>query len=168
MMLKIYYAVIHSPLGYLLLAATEKGLCRVRFGANQKKLEAGLKQEFWAAEFLKRDRKFQKWAQALTNYVAGEKPWPLLPYDLRATQFQKRVWELLRNIPSGETYSYSEAAKAVGVPKAARAVARACAANPVALVIPCHRIVPQAGGEGGYRWGFERKRKLIELEKNHK
>ncbi len=101
----------------------------------------------------------------MTDYLTGHKPWPLLPYDVQATTFQKRVWDWLRAIPSGMTYSYSEAAKAIGRPKAARALARACATNPVALVIPCHRIVPKAGGAGGYRWDSNRKRQLLKLER---
>ncbi len=102
--------------------------------------------------------------QALIDYLAGSKPWPHLPYDVQATAFQKRVWDWLCSIPSGATYNYSEAAKAIGQPKAARAVARACATNPVALVIPCHRIVPKSGGVGGYRWDPNRKRQLLKLE----
>jgi len=97
--------------------------------------------------------------------LAGHKPWPLLPYDVQATAFQRRVWDWLRAIPSGTTYSYSEAAKAIGAPNAARAIARACATNPVALVIPCHRIIPKGGGAGGYRWGLDRKRQLLKLER---
>ena len=164
---EVAYTITDSPLGYLLIAATGKGICCVRFGESQKKLEAELKEEFQAAEFVPNDKNFQKWTQALVDYLAGEKPWPLLPYDVQATAFQKLVWEWLRQVPPGETYSYSEAAKAIGSPKAARAVARACATNPVALVIPCHRIVPKSGGLGGYYWGPERKQKLLTLEKNH-
>ncbi len=163
--LEITYTIADSPLGYLLLAATEKGLCCVRFGNRRKKLEAELKKEFEAAKLVQNDQNFRKWIQALIDYLAGRKPWPMLPYDVRATAFQKRVWNWLRAIPTGETYNYSEAAKAIGTPKAARAVARACATNQVALVIPCHRIVPKSGGEGGYRWGSLRKQKLLRLEK---
>lgn len=160
----ISYTVTDSPLGYLLLAATSKGICCVRFGGDKRKLEAGLKTEFEAAQLIRNGKILQKWNQALIDYLAGQKPWPVLPYDVQATAFQRRVWDWLRTIPSGTTYSYSEAAKAMGRPAAARAVARACAANQVALVIPCHRIVPKAGGTGGYRWNPSRKRKLLKLE----
>lgn len=158
------YTVTDSPLGYLLLAATAKGICTVRLGNDKKKLEHELKQEFEAARFVSNHPYLRKWAQSLIDYLAGRKPWPLLPFDVQATAFQKRVWEWLRTIPAGVTFSYSEAAKAIGQPTAVRAVARACAANPVALVIPCHRITPKSGGVGGYRWNCGRKRKLLELE----
>lgn len=156
--------ITHSPLGYLLLAATEKGICAVRLGDDKKKLEGELKREFQAAQLMSDNKDTRRWIQPLVDYLAGHRPWPLLPYDVRASAFQKRVWKWLRTIPSGETYSYSEAAKALGRPRAARAVARACATNPVALVIPCHRIVPKSGGVGGYRWGPKRKQKLLRLE----
>src|SRR6185295_17157902 len=133
--------VIDSPLGELLVAANEKGICSVRLGNNKKQLERELKKEFAAAQFRENDKYLRQWVQALTDYLAGNKPWPLLPFDVQATAFQRRVWDWLRTIPSGKTYNYVEAAKAIGQPTAARAVARACATNPIALVIPCHRIV---------------------------
>ncbi len=160
------YTIVNSLLGSLLLAGTEKGLCCVQFGANKKKLEVELKKEFNAEKMISTGgRNFQKWTGAVLDYLAGRKPWPKLPYDVRATAFQKKVWNWLQTVPTGKTYSYSEAAKAIGSPKAARGVARACATNQVALVIPCHRIVPKSGGEGGYRWGSERKCRLLDLEK---
>jgi AraC family transcriptional regulator of adaptative response/methylated-DNA-[protein]-cysteine methyltransferase len=146
------------------LAATEKGVCAVRLGNDKKELVRELQKEFEAAELTENDKYLRQWIRALIDYLAGEKPWPLLPYDVRATVFQRRVWDWLRTIPSGKTYNYSEAAKAMGQPAATRAVARACAANPVALVIPCHRIVPKSGGVGGYRWNSARKRQLLKLE----
>lgn len=162
----ITYTIAGSPLGYLLLAATEKGICAVRLGNNKKELERELKKEFAAAQLIENNRQVQPWIQALVDYLAGHTPWPLLPYDVQATAFQRRVWDWLRTIPAGTTYNYSELAKAIGQPTAARAVARACAANPVALVIPCHRIVPRSGGVGGYRWSQVRKQKLLTLEKS--
>ena len=162
--LTIAYTITNSPLGPLLLAATEKGICSVKLGDHKKKLERELKKEFQAAQLIENDKNFRPWIQALIHYLAGRKPWPLLPYDVQATAFQRRVWDWLRAIPSGTTYHYSEAAKAIGQPDAARAVARACATNPVALIIPCHRIVPKAGGIGGYRWHPSRKQKLLKLE----
>lgn len=161
---KITYALVNSSLGFLIVAATVKGICRVRLGGSKKELEEGLKKEFSHAEFNPQDPHLQKWVQALVNYLAGRKPWPLLPYDVQATAFQRRVWEWLCTIPPGTTYNYSEAAKAIGRPNAVRAVANACARNEVALVIPCHRIVPKSGGTGGYRWHPERKKKLLALE----
>ncbi len=160
----IAYSVTNSPLGYLLVAATEKGVCVVRLGSDKKKLESEFKNEFEMARLMPHDKYLRKWNQALMDYLSGRKSWPLLPYDVRATAFQKQIWNWLRTIRSGKTFSYSQAAKAIGRPTAARAVARACATNPIALVIPCHRIVPKAGGIGGYRWHSERKRKLLELE----
>lgn len=162
----ITYTIAGSPLGYLLLAATEKGICAVRLGNNKKELERELKKEFAAAQLMENDRQVLPWIQALVDYLAGHTPWPLLPYDVQATAFQRRVWDWLRTIPAGTTYNYAELAKAIGQPTAARAVARACAANPVALVIPCHRIVPRSGGVGGYRWSPVRKQKLLTLEKS--
>ncbi len=162
----ITYSITHSPLDYLLVAATEKGICAVRLGSDKKQLEREFKKEFEAAELRENDKYLRQWIQALIDYLAGHKPWPLLPYDIQATAFQRRVWEWLRSIPSGTTYSYSEAAKGIGQPLAARAVARACATNPVALVIPCHRIVPKSGGVGGFYWHPKRKQKLLQLEKN--
>ena len=159
------YAITDSPLGYLLVAATSKGICVVRLGNTKRKLEQELKKEFESAQWIQNAKYLKKWNQALVNYLAGKKPWPVLPYDVQATAFQRRVWKWLRTIPPGMTYTYSKAAKAMGQPAAVRAVARACAANPVALVIPCHRIVPKSGGVGGYRWKPARKRKLLALER---
>ena len=160
----INYTIIDSPLGCLLVAATAKGICSVRLGDHKKQLERELKKEFAAAQFRENDKHLREWVQALINYLSGHKPWPLLPFDVQATAFQRRVWDWLRTIPSGRTYNYSDAAKAIGQPTAARAVARACATNPIALVIPCHRIVPKSGGIGGYRWSPKRKQQLLKLE----
>lgn len=159
------YTITDSQLGYLLVAATSKGICAVRFGNDKRKLEQEFKKEFKAAQCMQNGRYLQKWNQALVHYLAGRKPWPVLPYDVQATAFQRRVWKWLRIIPPGKTHTYSQAAKAIGRPAAVRAVARACATNPVALVIPCHRIVPKSGGVGGYRWNPSRKHKLLALER---
>ncbi|MCG6973132.1 MAG: methylated-DNA--[protein]-cysteine S-methyltransferase [Desulfobacterales bacterium] len=162
---KIYYAVVKCPLGLLLLAATQQGICSVRIGDSHGTLVDGLKSEFNNAEIAEADSKLSEWAQMLIDYLAGSSPWPALPFDVKATAFQRKVWDRLRTIPEGQTMSYSEIAASIGQPKAARAVARACATNPVALVIPCHRVVPKTKGTGGYRWGAERKRKLLAIEK---
>ena len=161
---KITYTLADSSLGYLLLAATEKGICSVQLDDDKKKLESRFKKEFSAAEIVRNDKNLRKWTQALTQYLSGNKSWPQLPYDVKGTVFQQRVWKWLCTIPSGKTYNYSAAAKAIGHPKAVRALASACASNRVALVIPCHRIVPKAGGVGGYRWRPDRKRKLLNIE----
>ncbi len=161
---EITYAAARSPLGWLLVAATSKGICFVRPGNDRKKLEKDFRKEFSCARLTQGGAHLDKWLQALVNYLAGRRPWPHLPYDVQATAFQRRVWNFLQAIPPGKTYSYSEAAKAMGCPKAARAVARACAVNNICLVIPCHRIVPKAGGVGGYRWEPSRKKFLLKLE----
>jgi AraC family transcriptional regulator, regulatory protein of adaptative response / methylated-DNA-[protein]-cysteine methyltransferase len=161
----IRYTIVESPLGRLLLAATERGVCRVGMGDHDAALAADLRQEFPAAEIERDDAALRVWSNTLVKYSNGRVPHPELPLDIRATAFQKLVWETLKKIPLGSTRSYSEVARAVGKPRAARAVARACATNPVALIIPCHRVVREDGSMGGYHWGIERKKKLLAEEK---
>ena len=134
-------------------------------GDSRKGLVEELKNEFKNAHIDEINTELSEWSQMLINYLARSTPWPKLPYDVKATAFQRKVWDHLRTIPEGKTMHYSEIASAIGQPKATRAVARACATNLVAIVIPCHRVVPKRGGVGGYRWGPERKRKLLALEK---
>ncbi len=160
----IEFAIVPSPLGRLLVAATSRGLCAVRFGENTTELERGLREEFGAAEIRRDDAALQPFLQPLLASLRGETVPMDLPLDVRATAFQKRVWDALREIPAGETRSYAEVARAIGDPKAVRAVATACASNPVAVVVPCHRVVRSDGELAGYRWGIERKRKLLEQE----
>lgn len=162
--MKINYTITDSRLGALLVAANEKGICSVRLGESKSALEREVKKEFNAAQPAGSGKDLKQWRQALLDYLAGDKPWPVLPYDVQGTAFQRRVWQFLRTIPSGTTYNYSEVAKAIGHPKAVRAVANACASNRVALVIPCHRILPKAGGVGGFRWDPKRKEQLLSLE----
>ncbi|MGE5325711.1 MAG: methylated-DNA--[protein]-cysteine S-methyltransferase, partial [Deltaproteobacteria bacterium] len=162
----IRYTIVESPLGRLLLAATERGVCRVGMGDHVAALAADLREEFPAAEIERNDAALRAWSNALIKYTNGRLPHPELPLDIRATAFQKRVWETLKKIPLGETKSYSEVARLVGKPRAARAVARACASNPVALIIPCHRVVRDDGSLGGYHWGIGRKEKLLAREKD--
>ena len=162
---KIYYSVVKCPLGLLLLARTKKGICAIRIGDSPKDLIHELKNEFKHATINETKPESSKWPQMLINYLSGSTPWPKLPYDVKATAFQRKVLDYLTSIPEGQTMHYSEVASAIGQPKATRAVARACATNPVALVIPCHRVVPKTGGVGGYRWGSERKTKLLAMEK---
>lgn len=164
---QIRYTVTDSPLGRLLVAATDKGVCAVSLGNNDAQLEAALHKEYPAAEVDQDETGLLKESvTALLRYLEGERPNLDLPLDVQATAFQWRVWQALQQIPYGRTASYSEVARSLGRPKSARAVARACASNPVALVVPCHRVVREDGTLGGYRWGLERKRRLLEQEKS--
>lgn len=161
----IYYSVVKCPIGFILLAATKKGICAVRLGESKRALVDELKDEFKHAQVSQSSLELSEWPQMLVNYLSGNTPWPKLPYDVQATAFQRKVWDSLRTIPEGQTMHYAEIAAAIGQPNATRAVARACASNPVAVVVPCHRVVPKSGGVGGYRWGAERKKKLLDMEK---
>jgi AraC family transcriptional regulator of adaptative response/methylated-DNA-[protein]-cysteine methyltransferase len=161
----VTYAIAPSALGRLLVAATPRGLCAVRFGDNASELERELREELHAATIVRDDAALQPYLQPLLANLRGEQTTVDLPLDVRATAFQKRVWDALKRIPSGETRSYTDVARAIGDPKAVRAVARACASNPVAMVVPCHRVVRSDGELAGYRWGIARKKKLLEQEK---
>jgi AraC family transcriptional regulator of adaptative response/methylated-DNA-[protein]-cysteine methyltransferase len=160
----IGYAIGMSGLGSVLVAATKRGLCAVILGDTDEQLTGQLRAQFQAAEIAPEPRLEATLAQVLSQFT--EHPAAVdLPLDLRATAFQMRVWEALRRIPRGETRSYGELARSIGRPTAVRAVARACATNPVAVVVPCHRVIGSDGKATGYRWGVERKKKLLELEK---
>lgn len=161
---EIAYAIVDSALGYLLVAATPRGICSVKLGSNRRALESELRHEFPSASLLPEHASLQSWVSAITEYLAGEQPHLDLPTDVRATAFQHRVWEELRRIPLGQTLTYSQVAERIGNPKAVRAVARACAVNPTALVVPCHRVIGTDKKLHGYRWGLERKAKLLETE----
>lgn len=161
---RIGYAVVSCPHGRLLIAATAHGICKIGLGESAASLESDLHAEFPAAEIHRDDRALAEWAGAILRHLEGNEPQLDLPLDVRATAFQRRVWEMLRTIPYGTTRSYADVARAIGHPRATRAVARACATNPAALVIPCHRVVREDGSPGGYRWGIERKRALLEKE----
>ena len=154
-----------SPLGRMLIAATEKGICSIQFADSDGELQQGLMREFPFAVRRRDDAALVEWKTSLARLINGQEAPPSLPLDIRATAFQRRVWECLQKIPRGETRSYSAVAKKIGMPKATRAVARACATNPVAVAIPCHRVVREGGELGGYRWGVERKEQLLEMEK---
>jgi AraC family transcriptional regulator of adaptative response/methylated-DNA-[protein]-cysteine methyltransferase len=136
----------------------------VQFGDSDRALEGILRQEYQQAELVRSDRQLSAFVRAIRDRVRGRNTAGPLPLDIRATAFQRLVWERLQTIPSGVTKSYGEIAKGIGHPKAARAVARACATNPVAVAIPCHRVVRENGDLGGYRWGIKRKQKLLSLE----
>jgi AraC family transcriptional regulator, regulatory protein of adaptative response / methylated-DNA-[protein]-cysteine methyltransferase len=159
------YAIVPSELGYVLVAATERGICSVRLGDAEVALEAGLRAEYPQAMLERADDDLMSATSAIVAYIAGNGDWPTLPLDVRATAFQTRVWDALRRIAPGSTTTYSDLARALGDKDATRAVARACATNPVALLIPCHRVVPKAGGSGGYRWGVARKSALLARER---
>lgn len=160
----IRYTITDSPLGKILVAATDKGICSVRLGDDATALEKELHSEFAQAETKKDDDALTEWVNAILHHLSGQEPHLDLPLDVRATAFQKQVWQALQQVPYGETRSYAELAEAIGRPKAVRATASACARNPVALVVPCHRIVRSGGGLGGYRWGVGRKEALLEQE----
>jgi len=162
---RISYTIAESALGKLLVASTEKGICAVRFGDTAEGLRKELQEEFFAAEITEGSKKLDEAVSAIIRSLDGETTILTLPLDLRATAFQMRVWSELRKIPYGETRSYSEIAERIGNPKAVRAVAQACARNPVALVTPCHRVIGSDGRLAGYRWGIERKKRLLEREK---
>ena len=161
----IAHVTVPTSLGRLLVAATERGVCRVALGENDAALAAELTAEFPAARVVEdRSGKLHGWVTAILAYLDGREPDLDLPLDIRATAFQRRVWQELTKIPFGQTRTYTEIAKRIGRPTAARAVAQACATNPVALIIPCHRVVREGGDLGGYRWGVDRKRSLLKKE----
>ncbi len=159
------YIVVPCTLGYLLVAGTERGVASVCIGDSSAALIGDLAQEFPEAALVRDDNTLKEWVETITAHLAGTQPALELPLDVQATAFQRRVWEALRTIPYGEIRSYSEVAQMIGQPSSVRAVARACATNPTALVTPCHRVVRNDGTLGGYRWGSERKQKLLETER---
>lgn len=161
----IGYSTVSSPLGQVLVAATGHGVCAVKLGDSGTDLVRDLRREYPSAQINPNQKSRTEWVKAIVDHLRGDSPSIDLPIDVQATAFQWKVWRALQRIPYGETRAYAEVAKAIGQPRAARAVARACATNPVCLVVPCHRVVPGAGGPGGYRWGADRKAKLIAREK---
>lgn len=160
----IRYTCADSPLGRMLIAATDKGICSIQFADSDEELEQGLKHEFPFALRRRDDAALAKLAGGVVERMKGAEGAAALPLDIQATAFQRRVWTYLQSIAFGETRSYAQVAKAIRRPSAVRAVARACATNPVAIAIPCHRVLRSDGEMGGYRWGLERKQKLLELE----
>ncbi len=161
----VRFTIAPSPLGRMLIAATDKGICAIQFADSDQQLQQGLMREFPFAVRRRDDAALDGWKTTVTRLIDGRDAHPSLPLDIRATAFQRRVWEALQRIPRGETRSYSAVAKKIGMPKAVRAVARACATNPVAVAIPCHRVVREDGQQGGYRWGIDRKERLLAMEK---
>jgi AraC family transcriptional regulator of adaptative response/methylated-DNA-[protein]-cysteine methyltransferase len=157
-------ATAPCSLGVVLVAATGRGVCAIEFGDDPEALESRLRVRFARASFAAPDEAFRAWLAAVVAHVDAPRGALDLPLDLRGTVFQQRVWQALRGLRAGETATYAEIAARIGAPRAARAVAQACASNPVAIAVPCHRIVRGDGGAGGYRWGVERKRALLERE----
>lgn len=165
---RIQYSVVDCPLGRLLVAYTERGVCSVAIGDDDRALERALRADFSEAEIHAAGASIHEWITAIVRSVEGARSNSAIPLDAQGTAFQWRVWNALQQIPRGTTLSYSEVARRIGQPSAVRAVARACATNPVALVIPCHRVVREDGDLGGYRWGVARKQALLESEQRSK
>jgi AraC family transcriptional regulator of adaptative response/methylated-DNA-[protein]-cysteine methyltransferase len=165
----IRFAIAPCFLGLVLIAATAQGICSIDFGDTAKALKENLRRRFPKAMFLDPDPRFTDMVKKVLAFLENPHRGRFgLPLDVQGTAFQRRVWLALQEIPAGDTVSYTVIASCVGRPKAARAVARACAANMLALAVPCHRVVRGDGQLGGYRWGLERKRVLLEQERTKK
>ncbi len=160
----IRYVTVATPLGWALVAATMRGVCLTALGDDRERLSAMVLERFPAASVVAEDAELNKWAEQIVRFITDPGHTVDLPLDIRGTAFQARVWRALQKIPLGRTASYSEIARALGQPKAVRAVAQACAANNLALLVPCHRAIREDGKLAGYRWGLERKRALLERE----
>lgn len=160
----IRHAVAPCPLGWVIVAATRTGVCAIEFGDDTQALENRLRARFPAAQFEAADAEFRRWIARMLSYLEQPQGVLELPLDVQGTIFQRRVWQALQAIPAGETASYAEIAEHIGQPGAARAVGRACAGNPVAVAIPCHRAVRADGALSGYRWGAARKAELLRRE----
>jgi len=163
--MQIAYTIADSPVGRVLVGTTERGVCAVALGASDAELERALRADFPRATLDVARPKTQAWVESVLQRIRDpRRAGAAIPLDAHGTVFQWKVWKALQAIPAGRRRSYREIAAAIGRPTAARAVARACATNPVAIVIPCHRVVRENGELGGYRWGVERKRRLLEQE----
>ncbi|HEX4014762.1 MAG TPA: methylated-DNA--[protein]-cysteine S-methyltransferase [Candidatus Cybelea sp.] len=169
--ISISYATLETPIGLMMIGATDRGVCFAQFGESAQELLGRLQAEYANAAIAPAGEPyhsdFPKWVDAISRYLAGAQPHLELPLDIRASAFQMRVWKYLQSIPYGDVVSYGEVAAGIGYPSAARAVGGAIARNCVALIIPCHRVIRESGAIGGYRWGFERKRALLDLERAH-
>lgn len=161
---RIQFVIVDSPLGRLLVAYTERGVCSVALGDDDGRLERAFRDEFPGAEISRAGDAVQQWATAIVASIDGGST-GTIPLDARGTAFQWRVWNELQRIPRGTTLSYGDVARRIGSPRAVRAVARACATNPVALVVPCHRVIREDGTLGGYRWGLTRKQAILDRER---
>jgi AraC family transcriptional regulator, regulatory protein of adaptative response / methylated-DNA-[protein]-cysteine methyltransferase len=163
--MKIGYSIAKSSLGKVLVAATDRGVSAVYLGDAEGNLVQELRDEYPRAEISPAEDSFSSWVKEIVQRVEGKPPRLELPLDLQATAFQRRVWQELQRIPRGTTRTYSQVAQALGNPKAVRAVARACATNPVSIVVPCHRVIREDGALAGYRWGLSRKEQLLSQER---
>ena len=161
--MRIGYTLLNTSLGKVLVAATERGVSAVYLGEGERSLVESLREEYPRAE-LSRAAGQERWLQEIVRRVEGAPPSVDLPLDVQATVFQRRVWQELQKIPRGTTRTYTQVARALGKPRSVRAVARACATNPVSIVVPCHRVIRTDGSLAGYRWGLQRKQKLLERE----
>lgn len=161
------YTITKSSLGSMLIAASEKGICAITFGNNTNELMRDLRNRFRGSEITRDDRFMKQHIRDVLSSLDQASTAETLPLDIQGTAFQKLVWKALRNIPHGRTATYAEIANRIGRPTAVRAVAQACAANPVAIAIPCHRVVRSDGSLSGYRWGKQRKAALLEREKEY-
>ena len=161
----ISFTTGQSVFGRLLVAMTERGVCAVKLADSDEEMERDLREEFPAARIERADSQLRQVVDEILGQLENRSPHVNLPLDIQATAFQRQVWERLRLIPYGQTVSYADVAKALGKRGAVRAVGRACATNPVALVIPCHRVVREDKSLGGYRWGLDRKKKLLDYER---
>lgn len=162
----IRWTTANSPLGCMLVAATQRGLCCVLFGDSEEEAEQDLRDRFCRATLQRDDIGLGKFVRYVLSQMSENPSAASLPFDVRATSFQHRVWNALREIPRGETRSYRQIAESIGAPKAVRAVGAACGANPLAVVVPCHRAIAADGRLTGYRWGIARKRQLLAMEGN--
>jgi len=162
--MKLGYTIAKSPLGKVLVAATERGVSAVYLGDSDGKLLGELQKEYPRAEIAPAADSIQRWVKEIVQRIEGQQPHLELPLDLQATAFQRRVWKELQRIPRGKTRTYSQVAQSLGQPRAVRAVARACATNPVSIVVPCHRVIREDGTLAGYRWGLSRKEQLLARE----
>ena len=162
--MQIRYTVANTTLGKVLMAATERGLSAVYLGESEKSLVEELRKEYAQAEIVRASDGNEAWLSEIVRRVEGNAPSVELPLDVQATAFQRRVWQELQKIPRGATRTYTQVARALGKPRSVRAVARACATNPVSIVVPCHRVIRTDGTLAGYRWGLQRKEKLLERE----
>lgn len=163
--MQLTFSVAHCALGRVLVAETAKGISAIYLGDSDTALERELRREYPRAEISRRSGPHSEWVSAVVRHLAGRQPHLDLPTDVQATAFQRRVWETLRKIPYGATRTYGQVARSLGLARGMRAVARACATNPVSIVVPCHRVIRKDGGLGGYRWGLKRKEALIEHER---
>ncbi len=166
--MEITYKTASTPIGEMMLAATEDGVCFISFAETKDQLIKQLKSEYKNEQISpvqKSDKQFDIWIKSILDYLSGNKSKFNIPVDVKGTEFQAKVWKYLQSIPAGSTRSYTEVADSIGKPKAVRAVATACASNNVSILIPCHRVIRQTGELAGYRWGIDRKKVLLEIEK---